>query len=66
MLYTLPEHRHKGYALEVMTALCNQLIAQGNTPYAYIVCDNVASLNLAVKYNLTLFKHADYFRFEKI
>lgn len=65
MLYTLPEHRHKGYALEVMTALCNQLIAQGNTPYAYIVCDNVASLNLAVKYNLTLFKHADYFRFEK-
>lgn len=65
MLYTMPEHRHKGYALEVMTSLCNQLISRGDVPYAYIVTDNVASLNLAKKYNLTKVKNADYFRFTK-
>ena len=52
MLYTLPEHRHKGYALEVMTALTNKVIERGDVPYAYIVKDNVASMNLAQKYNL--------------
>ena len=61
MLYTLPEHRHKGYALEVMTALTNKVIERGDVPYAYIVKDNVASQNLAVKYNLVRVKNADYF-----
>ena len=61
MLYTEPEHRHKGYALEVMTALCNIVIAKGDVPYAYIVTDNVASQNLATKYNLQRVKLADYF-----
>ena len=61
MLYTEPEHRRKGYALEVMTALCNMVIAKGDVPYAYIVCDNVASQNLALKYNLERVKRADYF-----
>ena len=61
MLYTEPEHRRKGYALEVMTALCNKVIAQGDIPYAYIVVDNVASQNLAAKYNLERVKRADYF-----
>lgn len=63
MLFTLPEHRHKGYALEVMTALCNEVIARGDVPFAYIVTDNVASLNLVQKYNLTQVKRADYFSF---
>ncbi|MCH5152547.1 MAG: hypothetical protein J1F68_01110 [Clostridiales bacterium] len=61
MLYTEPEHRRKGYALEVMTALCNMVIAKGDIPYAYIVCDNVASQNLAPKYNLERVRAADYF-----
>lgn len=61
MLYTEPEHRRKGYALEVMTALCNKVIEQGDVPYAYIVVDNVASQNLAGKYNLERVKRADYF-----
>ena len=61
MLYTEPEHRRKGYALEVMTALNNKVIAKGDVPYAYIVCDNIASQNLAVKYNLERIKRADYF-----
>lgn len=65
MLYTLPEYRRKGYALEVMTALCNKIIAKGDVPFAYIVTDNTASLNLAAKYNLEQVKRADYFRFEK-
>ena len=61
MLYTEPQHRRKGYALEVMTALTNKVIAQGDVPYAYIVVDNVASQNLAAKYNLERVKRADYF-----
>lgn len=61
MLYTEPEHRHKGYALEVMTSLVNKVIALGDVPYAYIVQDNVASANLAAKYHLKKVKQADYF-----
>ena len=61
MLYTEPTHRHKGYALEVMTSLCNKVIALGDVPYAYIVQTNVASANLATKYNLVKIKQADYF-----
>ena len=65
MLYTVPEHRRKGYALEVMTALCNKVIAEGNVPYAYIVRTNTPSLNLAPKYNLKRVKEADYFLITK-
>ena len=61
MLYTELEHRRKGYALEVMTALCNMVIAKGDVPYAYIVTDNIASQNLATKYNLERVRRADYF-----
>ena len=61
MLFTEPEYRRRGYALEVMTALCNKVIARGDIPYAYIVVDNVASQNLAAKYNLERVKRADYF-----
>lgn len=64
MLYTEPEHRHKGYALEVMTALTNKVIEKGDVPYAYIVKDNVASQNLAAKYNLVYVKQADYFEID--
>lgn len=64
MLYTEPQHRHKGYALEVMTALCNEVIARGDVPYAYIIRDNVASKNLAAKYNLVYAKPADYFEID--
>ena len=64
MLYTEPQHRHKGYALEVMTSLCNKVIALGDIPYAYIVQDNVASANLAAKYNLVKVKQADYFEID--
>lgn len=61
MLYTLPEYRKQGYALEVMTDLTNKVIASGNIPYAYIVTDNSASRNLAGKYNLVQVCPADYF-----
>lgn len=65
MLYTLPEHRRKGYALEVMTALTNAVIARGDIPFAYIVTDNIPSRNLAPKYNLFPASRADYFLIEK-
>lgn len=60
MLYTLPEYRHRGYALEVMTALCEKILKVGITPYAYIVKGNVASEELAVKYNLEYLYDAYY------
>ena len=60
MLYTLPEHRKKGYALEVMTHLTNQVIANGDVPYATIVKGNVASENLALKYQLEYVCDVDY------
>lgn len=65
MLYTLPEYRHRGLALTVMTTLCNEVIAQGDIPYAYIVDDNVASIALAAKYNLVPVKPADYMLIRK-
>lgn len=61
MLYTLPEYRHQGYALEVMTDITNKVIATGSIPYAYIVQDNIASRNLAAKYNIVKVCAADYF-----
>lgn len=64
MLYTEPQHRHKGYALEVMTALCNEVISRGDVPFAYIIQDNIASKNLAAKYNLVCIKPADYFEID--
>ena len=61
MLYTEPEFRHKGYALEVMVTLANKVIELGDVPYAYIVQDNAASISLAAKYNLVRVRQADYF-----
>lgn len=61
MLYTVPEYRRQGYALKVMTALTQMVIERGNIPFAYIIEDNVASKNLAVKYNLQYVCKTDYF-----
>lgn len=61
MLYTVPEFRRQGYALKVMTALTQMVIDRGNVPFAYIIEDNVASKNLALKYNLQEICPADYF-----
>ncbi len=52
MLYTLPEYRRKGMALDVMVDLCRKVLAQGGKPFAYIVKGNVASQQLAALYNL--------------
>lgn len=65
MLYTVPEYRRQGYALKVMTALTQMVIDKGNVPYAYIIEDNVASKNLALKYNLQEICRADYFELNK-
>lgn len=64
MLFTLPQYRRQGYALEVMTSLCNSVIARGDVPYAYIVTDNLPSQRLAAKYNLDFVKLADYFQLQ--
>ena len=61
MLYTEPAHRNNGYALEVMVALCNEIIEMGDVPFAYIVQSNAASASLAAKYNMVKVRQADYF-----
>lgn len=52
MLYTLPEFRCRGMALDVSVDLCRKVIAQGNKPFAYIVKGNTASEQLSQKYNM--------------
>jgi len=61
MLYTVPQHRRKGYALQVMKDLTDKVIKRGKIPFAFIVVDNEASVNLAAKYNLSEVCRADYF-----
>ncbi len=60
MLYTLPEYRKKGYALEVMTHLVHQVIDSGIMPFCYIVNGNTASESLALKYNMKYVCDASY------
>ncbi len=64
MLYTLPEYRRQGYALEVMTDITAKVIKRGDIPFAYIVQDNIASQNLAAKYNLKRAAVANYFEID--
>lgn len=52
MLYTLPEFRRRGMALDVLVDLCKKVIAQGDKPFAYIVKGNTASERLTPKYNM--------------
>lgn len=66
MLYTLPEHRHKGYALSVMLDICHKLLKKGIQPFCYIIFGNTASENLAKKYNMEKNEESFYFGIEKI
>lgn len=52
MLYTLPEHRNSGMALEVMCDITTRQLENGELPFGYINKDNYASMNLAPKYNM--------------
>lgn len=65
MLFTLPEYRRKGYALKVMTAICDMVIKSGSIPYAYIIVGNKVSEHLAAKYNMLPVGTADYFLIDK-
>lgn len=65
MLYTLPEHRRKGYALAVMVDICKKIVANGECPYGYIVKGNTASEELAKYYNLQYFFDANWCGTEK-
>lgn len=65
MLYTMPEYRHKGLALDVMTDIVRKIHAQGEVPFGHIISDNVASINLAKKYNLDYYRDCIWANFEK-
>ena len=65
MLYTMPEHRRKGYALAVMVDICKKIVANGEVPYGYIVKGNISSENLAKRYNLQYFFDANWCGMQK-
>ncbi|XP_030012273.1 glycine N-acyltransferase-like protein 3 [Sphaeramia orbicularis] len=46
MLYTLPEHRGKGYAKVLISTMANRLHAQGLPVYCFIEKENTVSYNL--------------------
>ena len=46
MLYTLPEHRRKGYAKILISAMAKKLHAQGLPVYCFIEEENVVSYKL--------------------
>ena len=46
MLYTLPEHRRKGYAKILISAMAKRLHAQGSPVYCFIEEENVVSYKL--------------------
>ncbi|XP_041107953.1 glycine N-acyltransferase-like protein 3 [Polyodon spathula] len=46
LLYTLPEHRRKGYARVLVTVMCKHLLSQGYPVYCFIEEDNEASYRL--------------------
>ncbi len=47
VMYTLKEHRSKGYALSVSHDLASKAVNLGLTPFVHIVKGNTASVNLA-------------------
>lgn len=46
MLYTLPEHRGKGYAKVLISAMARRLHAEGYPVYCFIEEENVVSYRL--------------------
>jgi len=49
VLYTLKEHRKKGYALTITNDLIKKVIDSGFQPYAHIVVENTPSRNMSEK-----------------
>lgn len=49
MLEVLPEFRRAGVATALETFMANRLLSQGHVPYAQVVTDNTASINLNKK-----------------
>ena len=49
IMYTLKEHRHKGYAIDLTKSLINEIIKRGDIPFVHIVVGNEASCKLAEK-----------------
>lgn len=53
MLYTLPEHRGKGYARLVVSALAKRLYSEGYPVYCFIEEENTVSLQLFKRLGFT-------------
>lgn len=49
IMYTLKEHRNKGYAIDLTKSLINEVIRRGDVPFVHIVIGNDASCKLAEK-----------------
>ncbi|XP_054655092.1 glycine N-acyltransferase-like protein 3 isoform X2 [Dunckerocampus dactyliophorus] len=58
MLYTLPEHRQKGYAKAVVHTMAQRLLDQGYPVFCYIEVENTVSYKLFK--NLGFIEHPTY------
>ncbi len=52
MLYTLPEHRGKGYGAKVVIAQCIKLLDRGQVPYSCVIKGNDTAENITSRYNV--------------
>ena len=43
---TLPEHTGKGYAYQLVLKVCQQMHAQGNTPFLHVLSSNTRAIKL--------------------
>jgi len=60
-LHVLPEYRRKGYGYHVTLALIEAVRKIGKIPFAYIVSDNVKSINLISKLGFIRDKKVHWF-----
>ena len=49
LLYVFPKFRRRGYAKALESFQINAILAEGRTPYAHIIEDNVESIALQQK-----------------
>lgn len=54
MLEVFPEHRRRGYAVELLSGAVNRMLAAGRVPFSQVLTDNGPSLALHRKMGMTV------------
>ena len=64
-VFTLPEHRRKGYAEAVVAQALQSILKAGRIPRYQAIRTNTASIRLAEKIGMTLFLSLNHFEIKK-